>query len=550
MLAAALGDGGVLFIDDLHWADDASLALLNYLVRRLDGKPVCIVVTWRTEGVPVVQRLRALVADAQRAGRASLMRLARLSAAAVGEMVSTLLESGVEVPSGVEERLYRESEGLPFFVVEYLAAIPGGAKEAGEEGWEVPESVRDLLSSRLNAASETGRQLLSAAAVIGRSFGVDVVRAASGRSEDETVTALEELVSRGLVTETDLAYDFTHERLRSFVMEQTGLARRRLLHRRVAEALAARARGRGDLGPQASQIAYHYANAGQDVEAAGHFVVAGEQARGLFANTEALAHFRRALALGHPGSSTLHEAIGDLQTLLAEYAAALASYETAAAQRDPVNLTQLEHKLGSVHHRRGDWELAESHFEAALAALGREGPPGARARVYADWSLTAHNRDHTQRAVDLAQEALRLADGADDTRALAQAHNIMGILAKSQGQLNSASSHLELSLSLVESLGSLVGARVAPLNNLALTRAAEGDTDKAVELAGTALAICTSQGDRHHEAALHNNLSDILHLAGDTEAAMAHLKQAVTIFADIGEEAGTMQPEIWKLVEW
>ena len=107
-----------------------------------------------------------------------------------------------------------------------------------------------------------------------------------------------------------------------------------------------------------------------------------------------------------------------------------------------------------------------------------------------------------------------------------------------------------LSLSLVESLGSLVGARVAPLNNLALTRAAEGDTDKAVELAGTALAVCTSQGDRHHEAALHNNLSDILHLAGDTEAAMAHLKQAVTIFADIGEEAGTMQPEIWKLVEW
>jgi len=74
-------------------------------------------------------------------------------------------------------------------------------------------------------------------------------------------------------------------------------------------------------------------------------------------------------------------------------------------------------------------------------------------------------------------------------------------------------------------------ARVAALNNLALV-------------------LCESQGDRHREAALHNTLSDILHTSGRPEAAMAHLKQAVATFADIGQEAGAMQPEIWKLVEW
>jgi hypothetical protein len=65
-----------------------------------------------------------------------------------------------------------------------------------------------------------------------------------------------------------------------------------------------------------------------------------------------------------------------------------------------------------------------------------------------------------------------------------------------------------------------------------------------------ALALCLSQGDRHREAALHNNLADLFHAAGQSEAAMTHLKQAVTIFAEIGAEAGAPQPEIWKLVEW
>ena len=69
-------------------------------------------------------------------------------------------------------------------------------------------------------------------------------------------------------------------------------------------------------------------------------------------------------------------------------------------------------------------------------------------------------------------------------------------------------------------------------------------------MAETALALCVSQGDRHREAALQNNLSDLLYAAGQPDAAMAHLKRAVAIFAEIGLEAGDIQPGIWKLVEW
>jgi len=91
---------------------------------------------------------------------------------------------------------------------------------------------------------------------------------------------------------------------------------------------------------------------------------------------------------------------------------------------------------------------------------------------------------------------------------------------------------------------------VAALNNLALACSASGEIEQALRLTETALTLCASQGDRHREAALHNSLADLLYAASQSEAAMSHLKQAVTIFAEIGVEEGTWQPEIWKLVEW
>src|SRR5262249_30683390 len=148
------------------------------------------------------------------------------------------------------ERLYHESEGLPFFVVEYLAALrQAGAGPENQLDWSLPGGVRHLLHTRLAGVDEAGRQLLATAAIIGRWFDFDTLRAASGRGDDETVAGLEALMRQGLVSEVTRAgsdsqphYDFSHEKLRALVYEETSLARRRLLHRRVAEALASRGR--------------------------------------------------------------------------------------------------------------------------------------------------------------------------------------------------------------------------------------------------------------------------------------------------------------------
>ena len=542
---------GVLFLDDLHWADEASLSLLTYLVRRLDDKPLLVLLTWRVEEVHEGHRLRELLAETRRSGRATTLTLQRLGPASVEELVGDAVPGAGTLGS----RLSDETEGLPLFLTEYLTAVEKGELDVGDEAWTLPGGVQDLLRTRLLTVGETAGQVLAAAAVVGRSFDFDTVRAASGRGEEETLTALEELMSRGLIREVGSAiggapaYDFDHDKLRTLVYEETSLARKRLLHRRAADALSAQARGR-EADSLAGQIARHHRLAGQDQEAAQYYRRAGDYARSLHANSDALAHYEEALALGHPDAAALHEAIGDLRTRAGEYGAALASYEAAASSAGRDELSGLEHKIGNVHARRGERDLARSHYESALQTIGEpEGETaGGLARLYADWSLLSHGQDERDEAAGFARRALELAEDTGDTRSLAQAHNMLGILAGRSGDQKAALRHLEESLDLAEALGD-TDVKVAALNNLALAHEHGGESDEALRLAETALALCVASGDRHREAALHNNLADLLHAAGREQESMAHFKRAVELFAEVGER-GEWQPEIWKLVEW
>jgi DNA-binding SARP family transcriptional activator/predicted ATPase len=542
LLAACAGPApGLLVLDDLHLADEASLDVLAYLVHRLEGRPVLVVACWRSEQVPAEARLRRLAAEARRAGRAGVLELRRLDAAEVAELVAAVAPDR----AGAAGLLHERTEGLPFLVLEYLAAVG----DSGELPALLPGGARDLLAARVRGIGDAARQVLATAAVLGRSFDVDTARAASGRSDEEAVAALEELAARGLVHEVGGdVYDFGHGLVRDLVYEETSLARRRLLHRRVGEALAAGARSRRPQEPPAASIARHLELGGAAAEAAGYHRLAGDQARAVFANREALGHYRAAIGLGHPDTAGLHAAVGDLETLVGNYDAALAAYTVAAGAAPDSERWDIERKLGAVCARRGDWDAAEAHLTAALAALGPGGAEARRAELAADRSLAAHRQGRHDAAERLAADALALAGEAGDPDALARAHGMVGMLAVARGDHDAARRHLERSLAMAEALPD-PSARVAALNNLALAHRATGETDLAVAHTRTALELCARQGDRHREAALHNNLADLLHLGGHHAEAMDHLKRAVAIFAEVGEP-GTLEPEIWKLVSW
>jgi len=538
---------GLLVVEDVQWADDASREALLFLARRLTGRPVLLLLTWRPEDLD--DRGEAFVGSVEGLPDVATVGLRRLEPADVGRLATAA--AGLGMPRYEVADLVDESEGLPLIVVESLAAGPAATADGQLR------SVRALMRERLGSVSETAGQVLAAGAVIGRSFDLTTVRGASGRSEEETITALEELLRRGIVRETgsgahDTAFDFGHARLRDAAYEATSLGRRRLLHRRVAEVLRALSDGREDPG-RLAQIAGHERAAGRETEAAEAFREAGMRARAVFANHEALDHFATALALGHPGVAGLQTAIGELRTVLGDYAGAVAALEAAAAVTADRDLPAIELRLGRVHARRGDAATAASHLDGALDALDRMPAPerdaGLLGRILAERSVVAIRAGELDRAEALGLRALEVGTADGDARAIGAACRLLGLVARARGDLPGARDALTRSLA---STGGDPdpGAAIAARNALALVEAAAGNRDEAIALLEEALEACRRTGEAHLEAAVENNLADQLYAAGRPDEAMAHLKRAVALFADVGGRPGELEPEIWKLVAW
>jgi len=298
-----------------------------------------------------------------------------------------------------------------------------------------------------------------------------------------------------------------------------------------------------------AQIATHYQLAGSEAEAAAYFVKAGDQARALFAPHDAIHYYRSALALGAADPWRLHAACGELSMRIGAYPEALSSYETAAALAPESELGGLEHQLAKVYQRQGSWSLAAHTLTLAQQHLGEAADPAALAHLIIDRSLVAHRQKQPDQALALAQQAGSLAETAGDGPMLAMAYNILGMLARGRGDLETAITFLEKSSQLADESARL-DIQIAARNNLALSFSAAGQLAVARAMLEKALLLCQRRGDRHYEAALLSNLADVLHQTSDDAQAKELIKQSVTIYAEIGRRQKDWQAEIWQLVEW
>jgi len=544
--------GGIVVVEDVHWADSSSLGLLAYLVRRLAEWPLLLVLSWQPEQAGRLRVLRTALGEAEAQSAGQTIEPGPLGPEAIGTLLGLDGMPRIDV-----DRLLAETRGLPMLVREYVEALRTSQDDPGPTDWWPPASVRDLLRSRLQAVSEPTGQMLTAAAVLGSDNDADLLRAVSGRGEDEIVEAVDEALARSLLTEIPPpsphqapSYGFPYEALRRTAYELATLARRRLLHGRAADALTRRhERDPGAETGRAATVAGHLQLAGRDAEAAQWWWRAAEVARELYAHAEAHAHLTKALALGYPQLPG-RIALGEVLVVLGRYREALAEFETAAAiaaEDDLATQAAIEHKLADVHHRLGDWDLAEAHL-AVVAELVEGTEPGRQARAQADRAVVAYRRGAADQAAELGRAALACARAAADPGATAQALNVLGMLAARAGDTAAAEGYLRDSLAEARRQPELGGA-VAALNNLARLLAETGRGAEALTVAAEALELGRELGDQHRVAALHTNLADLLHADGQHDAAMAHLKEAARRFAAV-DGGDAPRPEIWTLVEW
>jgi DNA-binding SARP family transcriptional activator len=415
--AASAARPCLVVLDDLHWADRSTAAMLSHVARSLAGQPLMLLLTFRdtdvAPGHPVAQPLLEL----RREHRARELRLEPLGEADVEELLS-----GAEDDTRDARALHRRTGGNPLFLVESL--------RAGDEG-DVPVVVRDLIEQRIAALGDEAAAVLRAAAVAGAEFDLALVAAATSRDLDAVLSAAEAAAAGGLVREVGDSpgrFTFTHALVRDAVHETTSATRRARLHAELGRALAERR------GP-APAVASHLLAAGPLAD--GH-EVAGWVGRAAGEELEALAYesaaelYERALAQ-RDGATGASLAPADRARLLIGLARALdlsgrrrdariAARAAAAAARTAGDGTLLGR--AALAHRGSAVTIAAPDqptvmlLEEALGAGGLD--EGVQARATAALALEVFYADQP-RAEELSARAVDVARASGDPAALAEA---------------------------------------------------------------------------------------------------------------------------------
>ncbi|TCD14602.1 transcriptional regulator [Oricola cellulosilytica] len=280
----------VLIIDDLQWCDTETIELIGYLLRAYPQTPVLIVGTVRWEELPDRHPLPGLVDALERDQAVTVITIDALDQASTAALAAEL-QSVEEIDPGLADRLWSETEGNPLFVVETIQA---GISSAGAQGVLTP-TMRSVLRARLGQLTNGAQNLAEVAAIFGRSFSAHAIVTAMGVGEQAIADQLDELWRRRIVIERGQGYDFSHDKLREVALEMINPARRRRLHRVVANALVRE--HREDPTAVSAQLAAHYDQAGMVEQAIAAYRTAGARAVAMSGLDEAVAMYRRALAL-------------------------------------------------------------------------------------------------------------------------------------------------------------------------------------------------------------------------------------------------------------
>lgn len=428
----------MLLLDDLQWADEASLLLLQFIARELRGTAILIVATYREGEVRLSPTVAPLLAAISREGRTLL--LGGLSRDEVVDMVARRVE--LTPPPALLAEIQRVTEGNPLFVEEVLQLLHAQPRLDWSSGsLKVPEGVRDVIRRRLDALPEETRHLLAAAAVVGREFDLAVVQRTAhtnGGSDGRIAEAVDAgvLVAAG---QPPNRYRFSHALIGETLYEDLPFAQRVELHRHAAAALLERAGA--EIESHLVELAHHFLGAapGGDVEAAVDWATrAGDHDISHLAFESGARLYSRALELMRDAAPPEVDAgkwkrrridlqlrFGNACMHFNDLNGADAAFRDAAAGAKALANYDLFARavlaLGAARFERGgsDHDLV-ALLREALDLLGN-GSPALRSRLLSRLAISSYLRGPDRRQLEATREAVDLARACGDRGALAMA---------------------------------------------------------------------------------------------------------------------------------
>lgn len=535
----------VLVVEDLHWGDAASVELLCFMAERLADRPLLLVFTYRPSF-----DARAL---ATRRVKHTAIHLAPLTTSDCKKLLATLFGPSVaELSAGLCDLVVRRAGGNPFYLEEIVRdLIAAGVLVRRDDCWvcaatvgavEVPLTVQGLILSRLDRLPSPARRLAQEASVLGPEFEERLLRAVSAEpSARESGLGL--LQDAGLVQELipppgassasppeSRRYAFTHALVQEAIYQNLLVRRRTELHGRAGRALEALCE-RGERPARLEDLealGFHFGLSADKLQGARYLVRAGDWARAIYANDDAIRHYERALRTLEQCEAADaerlagEERLGDVLGLTGRREAALPHYEAvrriAEAAGDRPTQARISRKVAALRWDAGERDRALGCLRAGLALL--EGEEHIElAHLYQEMGRLAFRGGDNRGAIQWAERALaeaeRLGAGPDPgegaegrketAAAISHAHNTRGVALARLGRLEEAAAEIERSVE-VAGRHDLLQVECRGYANLGVLYSTL-DPGRAIETCRSGLEIAKRIGDLGFQSRLYANLA-------------------------------------------
>jgi predicted ATPase len=554
---------GVILLEDMHWADDGSLDLVDHLAHERPDLPLLII--GPTRPTLFVRR------PAGGEGPMTYIRqdLRPLSEADSRRLVAEILRKVPEIPPALTDMIVSRAEGNSFYVEELIKMlIEDKVIVTGEDLWRVemerlaqvrvPATLTGVLQSRLDGLPPLEREKLQQASVVGRVFWENVVeRLHNPESEAVEPSAavsekLNNLSHKELIFRRDTSafaeaqeYIFKHAILRDVTYESVLKRLRRIYHAQVAECLIELSGERA--GEYAGRIGEHYERAGEWARAAEWYAQAGKQAQETYAPETAIGYYRKALDFWKQESNAqslptglqleVYRGLGSQLMYQAHYAEAIETYTAMRAAAEAIGDTAAQARawygVSEVQSKHGDHHIALENATQAEAVARVAG-----AQIELTDALWMKGRclfrlGDAEAALALGEQMLALSTEIQAQRQMAKSLNLLGAVHYIAGRYLLAAASFTQALAICRELGDR-GQAESLLNNLGVIAEARGDYRGAFEHYQEALNIAREIGDRDAELVFLSNLGAAGVRLGDYPSAEAYLRQVIRMAGDTG----------------
>lgn len=544
----------ILFIDDLQWADSASLSILHYISRAIGSSRILIIGTFRSEELapdseghphPLMETLRLM----SRGDLYVEIKLSSLSQSEVEKLAESMVTGNMD--RDLIEKLAQESQGNPLFAIESLRLLSESGNLIQEDGrWRlsgdkvgIPDKVRDIILRRIDFLNSTQRRLLDFASVAGENFDATVIALAFPMDKLAVLENLNQISHTSmLVSPTDSVYRFGHAKFREVLYEELSSPLKKEYHARVAETIEKNAQIKGDI--PVNELAFHYMRAGKKEKSVKYALLAGEYARRRFSNTEAIDYFNQVLNIVSDGIEKSDEklfaleGLGDIYHAIGLYEKAKDMFEktTETADTGDVRLRALRKTISARAHRKmanvlwdaiGDIEKAKAHHEKALKILEDESESVELASLYDDIAHMCYRTEDMGRAISSAEKALEIAERLNACEVAASSCASLGTALAYSGENKKAIVYLEKALKISLDNGYMATALRA-YNNIPLALSSE-ENERCLECYEKGLELAKRVGDVYNQSLLGFNLAGMKFNMGNIAEAVPIAKETVAL---------------------